>query len=796
MIAKDLFKTKKSKKSEEKKALQVPIKDIKDLVQTTDGKYKIIGKVSPINAELLSDDDLESVYECIYAGLNTFSGKIGIYVQSERIDIEENILNIEKHKETLNSELKVELLESNKNYLEKLRTKSRNVLNFYIVLESDNKKYPVAEQLLTESLRNLSSELSNENMFVERLYEKDIKELLYNRMNKESSLAEPFLDHWGLYEIFPKQYKRYKDGKHIEVDGRMYRHLYISSYPQEVNEFRWLKKIFRVSGDVNIAITMTPKDRNKINKSLSNAVSEYRRKSRDTSLQEHEKIEAKNKEESAIKLIENLSNDDNNLYDVNITIGFSETDIEKLNILDNKVRASINASFCQASEIRYKEFDPFFVTLPILYDCKITRDYVWNFTSSDIASLIIFDSAELMESKGTLVGENVSSKGLIIVDMHNRKKYNNGHMAVVAETGAGKTFYLMLDAIRNYPYVDYIIMFDIKGDFYFPWGKRYVFNPAYNTITNPFHIRLFNNVSSKDIPGILANKIMDLIIFFKWIIKDMNAFQEALIEEDIRDAYKRKGISFDSESLHNDYPTLDTLEEVMLEKIENRDNKYSDMEVENRKYIRASLNPYINGAYSKMFNGKTNWNYDPFTVFDISSVSKAVQNPLYELLLKDTWAFCKKDGTNNPEKKRVYVDEAHVFADPKNPMTLEFISTEIIKQGRGFGVDLITATQNIQDYLSIERYGQAIIDNSYFKTFFTLGVNDRPIVQELFGFSEKEMKILKANPRGNNKGRGIFINGSQSVELQVRASKDELEIIDPKQFEELYKKPSKYRRTI
>jgi len=280
----------------------------------------------------------------------------------------------------------------------------------------------------------------------------------------------------------------------------------------------------------------------------------------------------------------------------------------------------------------------------------------------------------------------------------------------------------------------------------------------------------------------LSTKIMDCIIFFKWVLHGLTPFEESLIEEDIRDSYKECGIDFTKKKLPDKFPTLETFEETIKRKIKNKNT--SNKSKESRENILASLQPYINGAYSSMFNGQTNWEYDFFTVFDISGLPEAVTRPLYDILLKDTWQFCKRDRIKT---KRVYVDEAHQFADPENPQTLKFLST-CIKRGRKYGISFVTATQNLPDFLSIERYGQAIIDNSYFKMFFRLGETDIPVVRDLYNFSNQEISILRgsSSKRQGAKGKGIFIAGSQRVVIQVRASKYELGIIDPIQYEEVY----------
>lgn len=791
-LIKDLLGIKSKGKKTIKGEFRLPIESIGDLIECKDGIYKIVLKVSPVNGELLSRDSLEMISDSIQGALASFDGRIGIYIQSEIVDIDTNISNIEKLKCELNSEIKLVLLEEQKKHILSMAGRSRNVLNFYTVFEVKEDNFNSARELLNDTYQSFKTELESQGMYVDQLFEKDIKALLYRRMNPESSQSEPCREDWEIENILPENAKIYKDGRHIEIENRIWRFYSIIKYPSTVDKYRWLRKVFNTKGDINIAIILTPKNKATITRELSKAVSELGAKALDSRKDESLRQKYQAEEESAKDMITELGNDNISLYDVNITIGISAPNIKDLNTLSNILRSKISSSYCQATELRYKGYDPYITTLPILAENRITKNYVWNLTTRDVASLVPYDSSELMEPAGVFIGENVVSNGLVIVNTYN-KIYNNPHECIIADSGSGKSFRIKTDAIRHVPYRDYIIMFDLEDEFHYPWGKRYKFSPTSGIISNPFHIR--NTVvdsddeeDKTDVGTFLSTKVMDSIIFFKWILKDLTPFGEALLEEDIRDSYERKGITFKSKTLPGTFPTLSTLSEVMKSKISG--NKTSAKAREARDNMLSSLQPYINGAYSYMFNGQTNWEYDFFTVFDISGLPEAVTKPLYDILLKDTWQFCKADRLKT---KRVYVDEAHQFADPDNPQTLKFLATSI-KRGRKYGISFVTATQNLPDFLSIERYGQAIIDNSYFKLFFRLGETDIPVVKDLYGFSDQELAILKgsSSKRQGAKGKGIFIAGSQRVVIQVRASKYELEIVDPIQFEEIYDRKSSF----
>ncbi|MHB8277559.1 MAG: hypothetical protein ACYDIA_07900 [Candidatus Humimicrobiaceae bacterium] len=110
-LVKDLLGLNQGKKKEAKSNFCLPIESIGDLIVAKDGIYKIVLKVSPVNGELLSNESLEIISESIQGALSSFDGRIGIYIQSEGVNIETNIANIEKAKLELNSEIKLILLE-------------------------------------------------------------------------------------------------------------------------------------------------------------------------------------------------------------------------------------------------------------------------------------------------------------------------------------------------------------------------------------------------------------------------------------------------------------------------------------------------------------------------------------------------------------------------------------------------------------------------------------------------------------------------------------------------------------
>ena len=54
-----------------------------------------------------------------------------------------------------------------------------------------------------------------------------------------------------------------------------------------------------------------------------------------------------------------------------------------------------------------------------------------------------------------------------------------------------------------------------------------------------------NDNSKSDIGNYLTQKVMDLIVFFRWILTDMTSRQQSLLDELILKTYEKCGLTYD-----------------------------------------------------------------------------------------------------------------------------------------------------------------------------------------------------------------------------------------------------------
>lgn len=124
-----------------------------------------------------------------------------------------------------------------------------------------------------------------------------------------------------------------------------------------------------------------------------------------------------------------------------------------------------------------------------------------------------------------------------------------------------------------------------------------------------------------------------------------------------------------------------------------------------------------------------------------------------------------------PGKTGTGMDEAYILADPQTPQSLEFLRNAN-KRIRKYMGGLCVITQNVVDFLdkSVERYGQALLNNPTYKLLLGQGEKDLEALTRLMRLSEAEQDLLAAAERGE----GLLVAGNQRIRMHVEASPHEI----------------------
>lgn len=345
------FKSPLKKKETEIPKQEIPIKDISEIVETKDGKYKLILKVTdPINSELLSDDDVQTSLQAIQDCCNALEQKAQILVSSERIDVTKYIAYLKQKAQQARDNYTLERIEEKINFLEVRSNTSRTVHNFYFVIESKFKKLNDAYDELIDLAQAFIEYLEFGEMGTKQLTQEEIKKVLYEKLNPETSLTQPFTTDINLQSISPNVIK--DQGSYLEMDGWYYSFYSFSNFPDEV-EPTWLKRVLNTRANLDFSLSISPTDKTEVLKSTSKKIMAIEERL-------HGKLPPmfKKKFEKELKsletLLEELQNDSENLFSSVFIVAIREKTKDELDSAEKRLETAISSSKLRSKKIVFK----------------------------------------------------------------------------------------------------------------------------------------------------------------------------------------------------------------------------------------------------------------------------------------------------------------------------------------------------------------------------------------------------------------------------------------------------------
>ena len=184
------------------------------------------------------------------------------------------------------------------------------------------------------------------------------------------------------------------------------------------------------------------------------------------------------------------------------------------------------------------------------------------------------------------------------------------------------------------------------------------------------------------------------------------------------------------------------------------------------------MNRLVHGSAST-FNQQTNVSLEnKYTVLDISELTGDLLTVGMFVALDYVWDKAKEDRT---AEKSIFIDEVwQLIGSASNHLAAEFV-VEIFKIIRGYGGSAICATQDLNDFFSMEdgKYGKGIINNSKTKIILNLEDEEAIRVQNILHLSEAETMAITHFERGN----GLISTNNNNVTVEFKASELEKELI-------------------
>jgi len=545
---------------------------------------------------------------------------------------------------------------------------------------------------------------------------------------------------------------------YLKINDVFLRTIFISGYPRYVHP-GWLEQIVTFDGSLDISFYVYPVEKKGVLDDLRRKITEMEAEI-ETDLQRGKIVDpvTKAKLEDAVALQKELVHGAEHFFEFGFYITIPAETLEELNQITKQVQSTLGAMQISSNHTSLDMINGFLTTAPFGMDkLSITR----NMDTTSLATTFPLTSAELSSDTGILYGINTQNESFIIFD---RFSLENSNMTIFATSGAGKSYFVKLEALRSLMLGTEVIVID-------PEAEYKTLSEAVGGTFISFHFGSESKINPFDLSQVyeegenqLGLKILSLHALFKIIMGDLNASQEALLDRALIATYKAKGITQDPETQTKEPPLMEDLYKILI-----------GMETDEALDLAARIEKFVKGSFVGIFDQHTNIDIDnPFTVFSVKELQDALRPVAMFVILDFIWTRVKKD----LKRRLLVVDEAwHMMRYEDSAQFL----WSIVKRARKYYLGLTTITQDVEDFLA-QDIGKAIVTNSALRVLLKQSPAAIDRVKDVFYLSQGEKQLLLAA----NVGHGIFFAGNNHVPINIVASPEEHKLITTKP-EELIK---------
>ena len=795
-----------------------PVEDIRDgMIVTKDKRYIKVVEVQPINFLLRSAGEQRDIILSFAELLRIAPVKIQFKSNANRADITKFLANTV---EEMGRETDPACVEMDRDYLQHIQSIATNNAisrRFFAIFEYENplpayhpseKEVRFALESVARNFRSYLSRCGNstvefpneeeENEFLLQLFH-----TLLDHYNTADTTLQDKIDRafqlrlagGNLEEMCTADYAcpddlDFRHARYVVIDGVYHAYLQIPSTGfKTLVGAAWLSPLINAGEaiDVDLFLHKMPADRMQVQVSRNLRLNKAKLGEVSSTSADFNKMG--DIMESGYYLQRGL-NDGQEFYYLNVLVtvkAFSRKDLENRvsEVVKMMTAKQITLKYCA-----YLQEEAFLSTLPLAkLSPKLYRLGRRNVLTNTAASTYMFTSFEICDDSGILMGTNEHNNSLVILDLFNQRKYKNPHMAIMGTTGSGKTVIeqCMATRMRRKHIATYIIA-PLKGHEYAravkAMGGQFVrISTGSPHCINIMEIRTMDNSANRLLDGemeeqsYLSMKIDNLLIFFSIIMPEMTNIEEQLLDEALVKTYGDFGITNDNRTLWDpDHPGRFKRMPILGDLYKNlRNNPKADR-------LAIVLNRFVGGS-AKAFNHQTNVDLsNPYTVIDLSYLKKKLLSAGMFIATDLIWDLAKQ---NRLKQKAIVIDEVwQLIGSNSSPQAAEYL-VEMAKIGRAYNTSIIFATQDINDFFSLEngKYGKAILANSKTKIILNLEPHEAERCGEVLGLTATEVHKIKNFERGY----GLLSCNGNNIAVRFQASAMELSLIttDPEELQKL-----------
>jgi hypothetical protein len=517
----------------------------------------------------------------------------------------------------------------------------------------------------------------------------------------------------------------------VEINGRQYLSFVVNRYPGEEVEPGWLLPLLSFKGELHLGMHILPLDTDRMLTALHHRIRDLR--ADDLARVETGEIDRTSMRTlpEALAVHQALARNEEKAFAVSFYLTIGADDPVELRTNAEALRASCRRMMLQTVQPFFEMRQGLVSSWPLGMDL-LGREHILH--TSAVTTMMPWLQEDLADADGHYWGYNKDTGGLCVFDPFDEERFSNANIAVLAHSGAGKSYAAASVVLSGYTRGIGAIVLDPEAEY---GGMIRALGGTYLHLAaggghaiNALDPLLFT--VDADEPMDQLSDVLDLIGLMCGKLDEVERAQIAAITRSVI-----------SNSQHT--PVLgDIWRELQVSQPGSR--------------ATTILRRWSTGELGQLFSAPTNVDLGAAIVgFNLRDLSEELIAPAYLLLANWLWAALRRDR----RPRHLLIDEAGLLLEHE-PIRRFLI--RLARRIRKYGGSLILVSQNPGDFFDTKD-GAVLATNPSILLLGSLKHSEAAKLQRAFNLTESQVSYLETAQRGDF----LLVAGPNRVPVHVMA---------------------------
>lgn len=517
----------------------------------------------------------------------------------------------------------------------------------------------------------------------------------------------------------------------FEILGRQYISFAVDRYPGEEVDPGWLLPLLSFKGELNVGIHIVPLETDRMLTLLHHRIRDLR--ADDMATQESGAVgsAASGTLPDALAVHQALARNEDKVFGVSFYLTVSAEDPVQLRSQAEALQASCRRMMLRTVQPYFQMRQGLLSSWPLGMDL-LGREHVIH--SSAVVTMFPWLQEDLADADGHYWGYNKDTGGLCVFDPFDEDRFANANIAVLAHSGAGKSYAAASVVLSGYSRGIDAIVLDPEAEYgglIRGLGGTYIHLAAGSghaiNVLDPLLFTLEGEESTDQLSDVL-----DLIGLMCGRLDEMERAQlEAVTRSVVSGAATTPVLRDVWQSLESAHPG---------------------------SRIATVLYRWVNGDLGRLFSAPTNVDLGSSIVgFNLRDLSEELIAPAYLLLANWLWTALRRER----RRRHLLIDEVGLLLEHE-PIRRFLI--RLARRVRKYGGSLILVSQNPGDFFETKD-GAVLATNPSILLLGSQKHSEASKLQKAFNLTERQLNYLETADRGDF----LLVAGPNRVPVHIMA---------------------------